>query len=625
MAKRKIMFLLTCTLAIALAFACVSSLAAYAEEPGFTERAVRLITDGKEAGEIRLLFCDATPNLAYLGMNQAAALLGRPGFTVRASGDGRYELESWNGARLVCEAKEGRILVPDWNAFFALPMPLEDRALGLKDTSAHFSRVTDVSYEGEAAPVTIDFAAYGIRLYCDEGDLYLPVSTMSNLMTDIAVNFFLYNGEAFYEQRISLGDDPSAGFFASDTMQALIHGEDRPEDLIRQSYADLCLCFDFFYGYPEKLAFEEALAEKGFDQALEGLGEDGKALKAGLLSPSFAEHAKAAAALFFGHLSDGHTIPLGLGDIFYDPALIADSAFPEDVMTSYMESVLNDPVAAGQLLDQLLIPQQRSRLWGEDSYREYGSTAIIRLDSFLPDEAAWDSYYHAGGAFPQDCVGIVATGLKRASENPEIENVIFDLSCNSGGSSDALAVILALTTGQNQLRGKNMITGQAMTVSFEADANFDGVYDERDREARYDFHYGALMSRHAFSCGNLFPFLLQEAGAVLIGEPSSGGTCSIQVGSDAEGLYYVMSSGQWKLVDAQGASLERGCSIDVPIKTGTKPLAELIPEAADASMVDILLSLVKEVPLYDDYYDDARLDTIMNDWFAAQAQLAPAA
>ena len=431
MAKRKILYLLTIVFALVLAFAAASSLASYAEEPGFTERAVKLITDGEEAGEISLLFCDATPNLAYIGMNQAAAILGRPSFTVRSSGDGRYELESWNGARLVCEAEEGRILIPDWSAFFALPMPLEDRALGLKDMNIPFSRITDIAYEGDAAPVTIDFAAYGIRLYCDERDLYLPVSTLSNLMTDIATSYFLYNGEALYAQRISPSGDPIEGLFASDMMQALIHGEDRPEDLIRQSYADLCLCFDCFYGYPEKLAFEEALAEKGLDQALEGLGEDGQAIKAGLLSPSFAEHAKAMAALFFGHLSDGHTVPLGLSEIFYDPALIADSAFSEDVMASYIEAALNDPVILGQTVNEV-IPQQRSLLWGEDSYREYGSTAIIRLDSFMPDEAAWDSYYHDGGAFPQDCVGIVAAGLKQASENPEIENVIFDLSCNGG-------------------------------------------------------------------------------------------------------------------------------------------------------------------------------------------------
>ena len=202
--------------------------------------------------------------------------------------------------------------------------------------------------------------------------------------------------------------------------------------------------------------------------------------------------------------------------------------------------------------------------------------------------------------------------------------MIFDLSGNGGGSPDVMMAILAMTTGQDQLHGRNNITGQAMTITFEIDANFDGVYDEKDREARYDFNYGALMTQYAYSGGNLFPIVFQEAGAVLIGEPSSGGSCSIQIGVDAEGLYYTMSSGQWQLMDSRGVSVESGCGIDVPIETGSMPITEL----AGDPYVDLLADYIGEdavIPAYQDYCDDARLDEIMNDWFGAQAQLDPAA
>ena len=187
-----------------------------------------------------------------------------------------------------------------------------------------------------------------------------------------------------------------------------------------------------------------------------------------------------------------------------------------------------------------------------------------------------------------------------------------------------MMAILAMTTGQDRLHGRNMITDQAMTVTFEIDANLDGVYDEKDREARYDFHYGALVTRHAFSCGNLFPIYFREAGAVLIGEPSSGGYCCIQIGVDAEGLYYTMSSGQWKETDSGGFFVEGGCSIDVPIETG--PMS--ITEFAGDPTADFIADFIGEdavLPAYQDYFDDARLDEIMNDWFGAQAQLDEAA
>ncbi len=56
----------------------------------------------------------------------------------------------------------------------------------------------------------------------------------------------------------------------------------------------------------------------------------------------------------------------------------------------------------------------------------------------MPDEEAWDRCYEGTGDFPEDSLGTVLNGLKRASENPEIENVIFDLSCNGGGSPDVM-------------------------------------------------------------------------------------------------------------------------------------------------------------------------------------------
>lgn len=187
-----------------------------------------------------------------------------------------------------------------------------------------------------------------------------------------------------------------------------------------------------------------------------------------------------------------------------------------------------------------------------------------------------------------------------------------------------MMAILAMTTGQDQLYGWNEITDQPMTISFEIDANFDGVYDEKDREVRYDYNYGALVTQHAFSCGNLFPIVFQEAGAVLIGEPSSGGSCCIQIGSDAEGFYYLISSGQWHLMDFSGVSVEGGCRIDVPIETGTMPVTEF----AGDPVADAIAGLIGEdtdISVYQDYFDDARLDEIMDDWFGAQTQLDQAA
>lgn len=606
-----------------LAIASLICLAGCKQKPEYTVQSVKVISEGEETGETDLRFYKETPNIPYLGMNEYAKLLGREPYSIQTGDDGTCELENWNGAVLTCNAKEGTIYAEDWNAFLALPMPLEDRALGLKDMSVHYARMVDIEYEGEATPVTIDLAKYGIKLYSDQNDVYLPVSTLSNVMTDIATHHAFYNGENLYLQRLSLDGSGVDGLYKSEMMRAQINGEKRPEDIIKQCYADLCLNFDYFYGYPGKLPFEEALSEKGFDQALESMGEDGLAIKEGLHSISFADYVDAMQKLFFTYLAEGHTSYINGPNVASDLDTSEAEAFSEQIMTSYNENMLKSPITVEQIKNYM-IPEQRTLIWGEDSYREYGNTAIIRLDDFMSDEDAWDRYYNHDGEFPQDSLGTVVTGLEKASDNPDIENVIFDLTCNSGGSPDVMMAVLALTTGQDRISGWNNITKQPMTVTFEIDANFDGKYDEKDSEARYDYNYGALVTRHAFSCGNLFPIYFQEGGAVLIGEPSSGGSCCIQVGTDAESLWYTMSSAQWHLEDADGVSVERGCSIDVPIETTEKPITKW----SGNTIADMLMEFIgedTEIPDFHDYYDDARLDGIMNEWFETEMELAPAA
>ena len=162
----------------------------------------------------------------------------------------------------------------------------------------------------------------------------------------------------------------------------------------------------------------------------------------------------------------------------------------------------------------------------------------------------------------------------------------------------------------------NRLTGQKLTLTYEADANFDGVFDEKDREIKYDFNYGVLTTRHAFSCGNLFPIVVREAGAVVIGEKTSGGSCCIQLASDAEGLTYMMSSGQWCLRDSEGNDVEGGCTVDLPI-----------PAESNVALDGLagMLNIYGGVPSYKAYFDAARLDEMMNDRFAEQPEEKPAA
>jgi hypothetical protein len=418
-----------------------------------------------------------------------------------------------------------------------------------------------------------------------------------------------YNGKELYAQGMSFDGSFPEGLYETETLKAQLEGSDRPEDMARQCYADLCFNIDNFFGHPGKAPLDEAVAESGLEQALLGLGKKGEKLVAKLKSPDLSEYLSALYEVLMVYMGDGHTLFDSASSVMAQNMDSVKSVFGIPLLgVDFTADLVKSPVYLNQALNEF-ITMQRDEAWGNDTYREAGNTAIIRLDSFMPDEEAWDLYYKGEGDFPEDTLGIVLTGLKKASENPEIENVIFDLSCNGGGSPDVMMAILEVATGQTQLYGTHRLTDRDMTFTFEADTNFDGVYDEKDKDVRYDFNYGVLVTRHAFSCGNLFPFIIQEAGAALIGEPSSGGSCCVQVGTDAEGFSYMMSSGQWQLTDADGVDVEGGCRIDIPIEAKSNRIVKSVLG---------LFGVDEGLPNYEKYFDDDYLSQLMNDYFQAE-------
>ena len=579
------------------------------------EKTAPLYADGAKAGELRIRVFDELPDIPYLGIREYLEQIMEIPVTLETDGEGVVTLRNGNGGELVCNAAAGTVFTPDWIRVISPKLPLETTGKGLKDSSCAFVRITEIAYEGDPAPVTFDFAKYGMKIFTDDRDVYLPLFVLSNMFTDVATRHLRYDGENLYLNLLDLDGTPDDPVLTGENLAALLGGKERPADLISQCYAGLCFTFDYFFGHPGRAEMDAALAEKGLDQALEERGEEGRAIREGLLSPSMTEYLAAMARLFTVCLYDGHTSAADIAAIMDCPTYADCKELHERLGAEGFLDMMRSKNSVSQILSMAVTPQ-RKMIWGDKVYRECGRTAIIRLDSFMPDEKAWDLYYKGEGPFPEDCVGTVAAGLRRAKENPEIENVLFDLTCNHGGSSDALMMILGLTTGRNDLLGRNSLTGQAMRSVFETDNNFDGVFDEKDQEARFDFNYGVLTTRQAFSCGNLFPVVMRESGAVVIGEPSGGGSCCIQIGTDAHGIRYMMSSCQWQLLDEDGGSVEPGCRVDIPIKTRSIGLID--------RLISSTLGVDDGLPGYAAYFDEEYLNTLMNAWFHV-TELAPAA
>ncbi|MBO7663255.1 MAG: hypothetical protein J6U01_07775, partial [Clostridia bacterium] len=530
------------------------------------------------------------------------------GLTVTPPEDGGvWEVTNPNGTKILVNPSAGTIEAADWARFQIPPLPYT-KMTGIKDTACGWTYYSEMVFDGPPAAVTFDFAKYGIPVYADEEDVYLPLELLSTMFTDVACNYVLWNGESVLKPVMNLDEFTMMPleWYESRYMRTLLTGKrQRKEDVIREDYAELCFTLDYFYGHPGLGILDQGISEKGLDAALDDVPELAS-IKDRLKDPDMLEYMLALFDLFNVGLNEGHSMYFG----FYAMAL-PDFPYPEIMskIENRIDSMLQTrPYFLNEITDE--VRKARTAAWGDDVYRECGSTAIIRIDEFHDDAAGWEAYYAGKGEIPMDAVGITWTGLKKASENPAIKNILFDLSANAGGSSDMLMYMIDLMFGDNVFCGYNVLTGQREYAVFHSDKNLDGAFYEKDDEVKYDFNYAVLTTRAAFSCGNLMPFLMQEHGAVLLGEPPGGGSCCIQLSTLTNGGEYMMSTWLWALRDAKGESVEGGCKTDLPI-------ARIEPETPTHE--DPRLSNGDYTP----YFDDVMLDRMITEWFEEQA-LAPA-
>jgi hypothetical protein len=206
--------------------------------------------------------------------------------------------------------------------------------------------------------------------------------------------------------------------------------------------------------------------------------------------------------------------------------------------------------------------------------------AYIGFDSFLVDYGQWNKYYTEGKkasdvpASDDDSFAFIRSSLYKALSD-QAQYVVLDLSTNGGGDSVALCGILALfnNAGAN-FETNNVLDQNRTSEHFACDINLDGVFNSADvEEAKKfasSFKTAVLTSPNSFSCGNLLPSLMKEAGYPIIGQRSGGGSCAVAYESTADGLTYYRSS-HLCLSNQEGENIDGGVPLNHEIEiTKTK-------------------------------------------------------
>ena len=160
---------------------------------------------------------------------------------------------------------------------------------------------------------------------------------------------------------------------------------------------------------------------------------------------------------------------------------------------------------------------------------------------------------------------IFLDALNKAQADPEVKNLIIDISANGGGSADIVVAMTSLMLDKSYLSDDNSLTGQRSIAEYEVDRNFDRVFDEKDKDVHYDLNFAVLTSGTSFSCGNLFPSILKDNGVPVMGATSGGGACAIQAMCTADGFCFQISSFRARLNTLEGENIDAGVTPDIPI------------------------------------------------------------
>lgn len=566
--KKSIMKLFAAVCAVGVSMSVCSFSHVNAAPSGTGEkRAVPVFRRSLDENEtVECMFYPDMPNVPYMSMELYYKTFLDGEMTVKNEGGGRFTYtESKCADTAEVNVQTDVFTADDLASFVSTPVYKMEGSKLVMCGPDLFVKFDSVSYDQPAKPSTIDMGKYGIDIREQDGVVYYPFVTLSDLFGNVDFITTLYSDGRIYFQ--AMYEDINGGEVADTDpvyLSSMKNGV-RPQDVVDMTYKELQLSVETFYGYPsDRIALANEIKANGLDAALTRTDSRTKEL---LLSNKTGDYLAGMDRLFSFMLSDG-----GHTGMISSTALI-NVISSADVMQDYMNGIADIMNLQNEYTEknmrvsseQAKLISLRESMLGKGSYFSKGNTALICFNKFEVDYQGWHDYFSGKSAvMPEDSVSIVYTGLEKARAEG-IKNVVIDLSANVGGDSVALYSIIGMITGNSFITGENLLGGQTFMQTNVVDINFDGVIDEKDKQTdNENMRFALITTGVSFSCGNLMPSIMKSMGYMTMGEQSGGGTCSVIQRATADGVRYCMSS-YVRFVDDNKKTIDDGVPVDVQL------------------------------------------------------------
>lgn len=527
------------------------------------------VTRGKKSeGQLRLRYYSDMPSVAYVSVADFHKLVSK-GQTMTVTNQGDiYTLTTKNGTATV-DVKQDvftSMTYAELINLMHLVTPGLPANVGCDGGNfLKFNDLTEVSSFKPYSGTRFDFKKYSIDLHDDGTNVYFPFATLADIYADAQMNIASCDNE-----RVVVSNDENTYAISQLDPDYAAKPYNRTEvsaDMARFRYNELCFALDHFFGFPGRTKMEKAgfgQNGQGFDSTLE-LVENGKYVKHLLQSAKTMDFVWGLAALHVLMFDGGHTLLLPIAGLpesikksFQQKFQSSAIHYPQasDMVTKWSDALKKDFIEPETELKEL-----RSVGFGKDDtyyVNDDKTTAVIIIDSFSNTDNDARKKYYASGKTDADWQELLTKkkkddminflyGLDRAKKDG-VKNLILDLSLNVGGSSNNVVGMIGMIRSESKQSffAQNVMEGKNCIFNLLMDRNFDGVFNSLDdTNPKYDcsgLRIGVLVSKQAFSSGNIFPALMKGYGYPIIGERSGGGSCTIQMMLTADGFQYIISS-----------------------------------------------------------------------------------
>ena len=495
------------------------------------------------------LFFDDLPDVPYISAEDYLSRVYTVKFDTVDHHDGTYTVSREDGEMLV-DTNKDTVHFDDFEQFCYY----DSQDANEEESADYIDWTTETEYIGEHQGVDLDLSKYDLDLVGDDGMVYFPLYTISDIFSDVYLSAIYRGGEIYFVR--SQDDEP----YYDDS--ELYNNLAREDSMIEFTYNELCFSIDHFYGAPPKAEIAKDIKKKGFDTAIKEYDATTARARNLLLSNDRVDFCKGLMILdnYFG--DGGHTMLSG--------GMISAMNNSDTLFSQELKQALNNP----ENEDMAAIAKPIVNISQEQSAKQELSSAKEAALESMTSVKSWDDakFYENGDTgyfifdeFKDAVIKPFQWSLDYADEH-DMKNFVIDVTANGGGAQAVVFYMLSMISGDSALYQLNTFTDNRYKDAPRVDKNLDGAFDANDDSVTYDLNFAILTSQFSFSSANMLPCIAQDHGIAIIGETSGGGTCALAMRYLPDGSFYYMSS-DMMMTYPDGDDIDGGAAPDTELDT----------------------------------------------------------